>query len=304
MNPRISSAIKTLLSASGFYARRLSSVTFPGLVVLCYHGIRARGGTGQPFEPLQVPVDTFEQQCRVVRKYCDPIGADQLIAALDGGAPLPPRAVLLTFDDGYRSVLERAVPILRRYDIPAIVMVCSDPIARGRPFWYDAVAVSLGESEVDRLKTVPFADWRAAIGGFDAPAGGELFAPLSIADLQALAATDGIEIGGHSLQHPILSNASLDEQHRQVADDKRALEAWIDRPLRFFSYPNGRAGVDYTRATCDIVERCGYRAAFTTESAYATARSDRYELPRFLMLDSITAPALAHRLTFGWANGG
>jgi peptidoglycan/xylan/chitin deacetylase (PgdA/CDA1 family) len=303
MHPSLSSAIKTVLDGSGFYARRLSTSRFPGLAVLCYHGIRA-GAEQLPFEPLHVHVETFERHCQLIRDCCDPISGDDLIAALDSGAPLPPRAVLVTFDDGYHSVLERAVPILSRYRIPAIVLICSDPIARARLFWYDAVVRSQGENEVDRLKAVPFPEWQEALTRFDSAASGEPYAPMSVADIRALAAKDGIEIGGHSLQHPILSNASPDEQQRQIANDKSAIEEWTGRPARFFSYPNGRPRIDYTRGTCDIVERCGYRAAFTTESAYLTASNDAYELPRFVMLDSISGPALAHRFAFGWVKPG
>lgn len=300
MHPRLSGAGKTALHAAGFYARRLPAVRFPGLAVLCYHGLRAKT-TGLPFEPLHVPVEIFEQHCRLIRDSCDPIGASDLLAALAGGPALPPRAVLVTFDDGYRSVLTMARPILERYRIPAVAFVCSDPIARGSLFWYDAVARVRGEAEVERLKTVPFAQWRTCVDTFDArPEDGDPYAPLSIAELRTLAAAPGIEIGGHSSQHPILAQAGADEQRRQVVGDKEVLETWTGRPIRLFSYPNGRPRLDYTDATREIVQRGGYHAAFTTRSAYVSPTENRYEVPRFLMLDSITAPLLAHRFAFGW----
>ena len=301
MHPRASAAIKSAFYRSGLSARRLRSVQFPGLAVLCYHGLRAGASQGTPFEPLHVAVDTFERHCRLIRDSCDPISADVLLASLDGGAPLPPRAVLVTFDDGYRTVLTLAKPVLERYRIPAVVFVCSDPIARGRLLWYDAAARLHGEATVQRLKTVPFAEWQTAVESFDtAPAVDDAYAPLTVDELRRLADTPGIEIGGHTRRHGILSQASPDDQAGQIADDKRAIEEWTGRPARLFSYPNGRPRIDYTLATCDIVERCGYLAAFTTQSAYARASHDRYELPRFLMLDSMTAPTLAHRFTFGW----
>jgi peptidoglycan/xylan/chitin deacetylase (PgdA/CDA1 family) len=301
MHPHLGGVGKAVLHASGFYARRLPSVHFPGPAVLCYHGLRAGAAVGQPFEPLHVPVATFEQHCRLIRESCDPIGAADLLAALSLGAPLPPRAVLVTFDDGYRSVLTLAKPILERYRIPAVVFACSAPIERGSLFWYDAVARARGEGEVQRLKSVPFDDWRTSTEPFDVRvAADDAYAPLSVEDLRSLAATPGIEIGGHTAEHPILARASGDEQTRQVFDDKRALESWTDRPVRLFSYPNGRPQIDYTAATSAIVRRCGYEAAFTTESAYVSASGDRYEVPRFMMLASISAAALAHRFTFGW----
>jgi peptidoglycan/xylan/chitin deacetylase (PgdA/CDA1 family) len=301
MHPRASAAVKAVLYGTGLYARRLRRVRFPGLAVLCYHGLRSGVRQGTPFEPLHVAVETFDSHCRLLRESCHPIGADALLTALDHGAPLPPRAVLVTFDDGYRTVLTLGKPVLERYGIPAVVFVCSDPVSRGRLLWYDAVARARSEAEAERLKTLPFAEWQSAVGAFDTSAAlSDPYAPLSIDELRSLAAAPGIEIGGHTLQHPILSHASAGEQERQIGDDKRAIEEWTGQPARMFSYPNGRPRLDYTAAAREIVARCGYQAAFTTESAYARPSNDKYELPRFLMLDSIDAPTLAHRLTFGW----
>jgi peptidoglycan/xylan/chitin deacetylase (PgdA/CDA1 family) len=98
-----------------------------------------------------------------------------------------------------------------------------------------------------------------------------------------------------------MASADLAEQRRQIGQSKQTIEEWIRRPVRFFSYPNGRPRVDYSLDTVALVRDAGFEAAFTTDSAYVTAESNRFELPRFMMLDSISAPALAHRFAFGWA---
>ena len=92
--------------------------------------------------------------------------------------------------------------MLERYRIPAVVFVCSDPIARGRLLWYDAAARLHGEATVQRLKTVPFAEWQTAVESFDtAPAVDDAYAPLTVDELRRLADTPGIEIGGHTRRH-------------------------------------------------------------------------------------------------------
>src|SRR4029077_20836745 len=99
---------------------------------------------------------------RVVRECCDPITLDDWRQAAAGRTPLPPRPVLITFDDGYRSVARIGAPILAAHQLPAVVFVCSDPILRRRLLWFDAVAARDGETAVGGGKQL-------ATGGRGAP---------------------------------------------------------------------------------------------------------------------------------------
>src|ERR1043166_1814796 len=114
MAPAISEFVKQGLRTVGHYRRALAQTTFPGVAVLCYHGVRADEHVPDvlALRHLHVPVSTFEAHCRVIRECCDPISLDDWRAAANGGRPLPKRPVLITFDDGYRSVLMEATPIL------------------------------------------------------------------------------------------------------------------------------------------------------------------------------------------------
>ena len=154
--------VKQTLWASGHYARRLRGDVFPGVAVLGYHGVRANdwpSGT-MAFEGLHVRAHELEEHCRLLRESCHPIRLQDWQAALNGGPALPERPVLVTFDDGYRTVLTLAGPILQHYAIPAIVFASSDPIEQQRLFWHDAVARTHGEAAVEPLKNVPFEQWQ------------------------------------------------------------------------------------------------------------------------------------------------
>ena len=125
-------AVKQGLLTVGHYRRALAQTTFPGVAVLGYHGVRADDlpAGAMAFENLHVRASTFDAHCRVIRECCDPITLDDWREAAAGAAALPPRPVLITFDDGYRSVLRgsarRSWPPI---DLPAVVFVCTDPIA-------------------------------------------------------------------------------------------------------------------------------------------------------------------------------
>jgi peptidoglycan/xylan/chitin deacetylase (PgdA/CDA1 family) len=302
MNPWLASLAKRSLLGAGHYRRRLRRAAFPGVAVLSYHGVRADDSPpgSIPFEALHVRASELEAHCRLIRDTCHPIDLDHWRAALAAGPPLPARPVLFTFDDGYRSVFTRARPILERYAIPAVVFVCSDPVERQCLLWYDAVARVQGESEVERIKTMPFDQWRSLAAAAARPADGDPSAPLTVAELKTLADVPGIEIGGHTADHPILARAALEEQRQQIVRNKTSLEAWIGRRVGAFAYPNGEPGKDYTADTINIVEENGFDFAFTTRHGFASPAEEPLDRSRLLMLSGISAAELAHRLTYSW----
>jgi peptidoglycan/xylan/chitin deacetylase (PgdA/CDA1 family) len=183
-------------------------------------------------------------------------------AAIAGGPPLPARPVLLTFDDGYRTVFTLARPILERYAIPAVVFVCSEPVEQRRLFWHDAVALVHGDAEVERMKTLPFDKWKRLTDECSQTVNDDdPHAPLSVAEVRALANTPGMEIGSHTAAHPILSRASLEQQYDQIVCNKARLEQWTGRSMTAFAYPNGRPGEDYTAETVGLVRESGCEIA-------------------------------------------
>jgi peptidoglycan/xylan/chitin deacetylase (PgdA/CDA1 family) len=292
-----------VLLKSGHYGRRLQRDAFPGVAVLCYHGIRADDWpTGTTtFEGLHVRSGELAAHCRLIRETCHPISLAQWRRARAGGPPLPSRPVLFTFDDGYRTVFTMARPILERYAIPAVLLICSDPVAQRRLFWYDAMARACGEAEVERAKTLAFDEWQALEEVWSRAVEDEdPNAPLTAAEIRALADTPGIEIGGHTAAHPILARGNPEQQRPQIARNKKCLEDWIGRPVTAFAYPNGRPGHDYTAETIALVKASGFETAFTTHTGFATPREEPLECPRFLMLAGISAAELAHRLCYSW----
>jgi peptidoglycan/xylan/chitin deacetylase (PgdA/CDA1 family) len=297
-------AVKRFLLASGFYSRRLARRRFPGVAVLAYHGVRQDGSAedAMPFPGLHVRRSELAAHCRLISETCHPIGWPELSAALYG-TPLPARPVLVTFDDGYRSLLELALPVLSQFRIPAVVFATTAPIAERRLFWFDALARARGEAAVERAKELPEAEWRQVVAETAADAlPGDPCAPLAVDELKELAGAPGITIGGHTVAHPILSRLDGAAQEEEIAFGRRQLMEWTGGPVEPFAYPNGRPGLDFDAGTAARVATAGFTAAFTTHPGLALAAGNgtRYELPRFLMLAGIPAAELAHRLTFSW----
>jgi len=290
------------LLATGHYHRALSRTTLPGVAVLCYHGVRDdRMATGTiPFQYLHLPLATFEAHCRLIRECCHPISLDDWRAAENGGPPLPKRPVLMTFDDGYRSVLTMAAPILSAYEIPAAVFVCTGPMVSGRLLWFDDVAAREGEGAVEKWKSVEYRTWATGCAEVSGIVSDEPRALMTPAELGALARIDGIEIGGHTMRHPILARASACEQSEEIRQNLSAIQAWTGKTARSFAYPNGRPGVDYTAETSAIVRDSGVDVAFCTRPAFSVPSDPPLERSRFVVLDDLTDAELAHRLAYSW----
>ena len=293
-------AVKQTLFSVGYYHQRLAQFEFPGAAILCYHGIR-HGGERVPFSDLHVSRDSFDSHCRLIADACDPISLEDFRAARAGTRKLPPRPVLVTFDDGYRSVLEHALPSLERYRIPAVVFITTAPVFESRHFWFDALWQRDGEAAVDRAKMLPYAEWRALRDAFStAAAFEEPHRPLTLAELQRLAANPLIEIGGHTMRHPVLALAPVEEQRREIGGCRTQLQEALGKPIESFAYPFGQLAEHYQPETTSIVRESGFDVAFTTHPSFVTDYGHPYEVPRFLMLDSVDDVELAHRLVHSW----
>src|SRR5437773_1426599 len=142
------------------------------LRVLMYHKV-----SPQADNPPCVPPSLFREQMEHLRTWANPVGIDDYLAARRGERPLPPRAVLVTFDDGYRDTLEHAAPILHALRIPAVLFVPTSYIGDRRPLPHDE---GLARTGVDN----PTLDWD------------EVRALLDY----------GFEIGSHGESHQVFSS--------------------------------------------------------------------------------------------------
>lgn len=288
--------VRAALAASGWSATRLRRARWPGVVVVCYHGLRSSTAVSLPFGSLHVTRDQFERHCRIYATLCHPIALAEWRAHRERGRALPPRPVLVTFDDGYRSVAEFALPVLERYGVPAALFLCTGPIATGERFWFDAVAVAQGEEAAMRLKQAPYEQWRDITAGLRQRASlHDPHAPLDAARVRQLAAHPLLEFGTHTVTHPILARAPRAVQRAEIRESIDAITRWTGRDVLAFAYPNGGTG-DFNDETLAELAEAGIRDAFTTQPSLARSRSDRLRLPRLVAVDGWSEDWLLWRL--------
>lgn len=164
--------------------------------------------------------------------------------------------VVITFDDGYKSWVTDAVPILKELELPAIFFVSSGFVGLSK------------EHETDFLQTnLLIPDNNIATGG------------LTCDDLRNIA-EEGFAIGGHTLNHYNLAELRNSTQLRyEIAEDKTRLENIIGKRIQFFAYPFGALHNPEINLT-DVLRDCGYIAAVTTVSGFNRGSTNPYLLHR------------------------
>jgi peptidoglycan/xylan/chitin deacetylase (PgdA/CDA1 family) len=105
---------------------------------------------------------------------------------------------------------------------------------------------------------------------------------LGVEDVLRLTHNGVVDLGAHSVSHPVLSELSPAAQEDEIAGGKASIEALAGRPVCSFAYPFGTPS-DYTRATVGLVRKAGFALACTATPGRVGRRSDALQLPRMLV---------------------
>jgi peptidoglycan/xylan/chitin deacetylase (PgdA/CDA1 family) len=273
------------------------------LTVLAYHGVD---------DPA-----SFRRQLGHLVAVARPVSLEEVVDAVVGRRrPLPPRAVLVTFDDGHRSLLDAGLPLLRERGIPAVAFVVAGLLDTQTPFWWAEVEQLLGRGGrvgthdglppsalVARLKAAPDADRLAAIEQLrrtaSAPAPP---APQLRRDELPLLEAAGVAVENHTWSHPCLPRCDDRKAAAEADDAHHALLEALGRAPRAFAYPNG----DWDQRTERALAAAGYAVAFLFDHRVNPAmprhplrlsrvRVNSHDtLDRFAILLSGLHPALHH----------
>lgn len=224
---------------AGFGVGRLSTVC----PILCYHSVNDT--YDDHADPL--PIRLFAEHVAHLADRYNVVRLADVVAALDGRRALVPRAVVITFDDGYVDNFYNAYPVLRRHAVPATFFVVSGFV----------------DGKVDLIGK---AEWRA----------------MSWAQVAEIARDDLMSIGAHGVTHRKLSKLAPGEVVREMDDSRTRIEQQIGSRPRFFAYPDGQ-GRDISAAAKDLAMSLGFDAAVSTFWRTTHSPSDRFILGRVMI---------------------
>ncbi len=202
--------------------------------------------------PTTVPTAVFDEQMAQLGELgYTPVALEAVRDHYVAGTALPERAVLITFDDGYRDNLENALPVLRRHGYPAVLFVPIGFLDDGRPLPHEESLHVLGV----RNETL---DWD------------------ELAELEA----GGVRIESHGIGHKPLSELEPAEATREIALSKLRLEERLGREVEAYAFVKG-SQADYRPEHASLVQQAGYKLAFTSVSGANGPHTDRFRLRRY-----------------------
>ena len=244
------------------------------LSIVTYHHV-ADHDPSYPYDPevADATPAQFRRRMETLARYGNPIGIDDLIAAI-GGAPLPKNPVMVTFDDGYRSCHDMALPILRAVGLRATFFIATSFITERRLYWWERISLLLGQARrttavityprtleldlkdpqvngklTDLIKDTQDLDLDRfldelgmAIGVDWSPQIETGYADKLIMtwdQIRALARA-GMDVESHGRHHRVLQTLDAGTLESELAGSRRDLEAQLGRPVRAIAYPVGR----------------------------------------------------------------
>lgn len=275
------------------------------LVILHYHRVPEQP---DPMCPELLECRVFAMHMQALAEVFNVLPLSAGLAQLRDGT-LPRRAVAITFDDGYADNYQVALPVLQHYRLPAAFFVAAGFLDGGCMF---------NDLVIEACRVVPAGTWQTGVrdlGSCQVPEGpgrvqvanqliGRLkyLAPderleaarqllraagikppehlmMTSAEVRGLHRA-GMEIGGHTLSHPILARLSSVEAEREINAGRGALESLLGARVALFAYPNGKPGADYLPRDVQLARAAGFDAALSTVWAAATSAVDSFQVPR------------------------
>ncbi len=213
----------------------------PRVRVLTYH----RFGTVVR-DPFCVEPSVFEAQIAYLADRSLAVSLTEFENFLAGKKKLPHGAVLITVDDGFRSLYTTALPILKHYGVPAVAFVSPSLIG----------SCGVGSKEYPDPPE-NFLDW----------------------DQLAVLADSNVAIGSHAWTHRSLARLAPSEVVDEAARSRDALEARLGKQVGSFAYPFGTRA-DFSETTADALKQSGYGCAFTSQHGPVRSGMEPFSLPR------------------------
>jgi peptidoglycan/xylan/chitin deacetylase (PgdA/CDA1 family) len=278
-------------------------------------------------------VSDFRHQMARVRQLFHPISEQDILKCVQEGVPLPPRSVLITFDDGYRNNLTRAIPELERAGVPALFFLTTGHINQNRLLWTHELDERIGSWQPRRLPlpqgaadvpTPASADERQELAKrirneckrlsntqqldylerlreqplrIDEDRLEELYRFLTWNDVREMNRR-GFAIGSHSVNHLIQSSLNSDQLSVELRESKSHIERELSQPCRSIAYPNGGAR-DVSKAVLEAVAEADYQLGFMLQESLNPRVPRRLEIDRVWISGTVSADgfdALLHGL--------
>lgn len=224
-------------------------------------------------------VTDAERNFAYLKRHYNIISLNDYLDAVRNEKRLPPKAVVITFDDGHVSNYA-LLPVIKRMQIPVTIFLCSSIVGTRRHFWFRHSEEM--KPKVEALKKLSNGQRLDALRqyGFEQE--------QEYGDMQALSKEQidemkpWVNFQSHTCFHPILPQCDSTTAEREIKWSKRQLAESLGLTVNALSYPNG----DYSERDIRLAQTAGYDCGVTVDSGYNDINTDLFRLKRFSVNDA------------------
>jgi peptidoglycan/xylan/chitin deacetylase (PgdA/CDA1 family) len=291
-----------------FFRKRI--LNMKEVCVLGLHRVltKAEWSRSNSLDGMVMTDETFERLLEDLQRRFQVVSLETLLREESSDTDKQKPWCVVTFDDGWGDTYTRAYPLLRKFGMPATVFIASGSIEQRGGFWVerlnkawkdsssrDRIESVLGglvnidtqlrnlETIVEWLKRMPMEKRDALLmqllpsegSGDDAGDVDSMMTWKQVIEISR----NGVEIGAHTVSHPLLTYEDATTLERELRASKQTLEQKVGKNVRSFAYPNG----DCDERVRRCVEQVGYECAFTTRPGWYNRRQDCYSIRRILL---------------------
>lgn len=320
-----------LLERSGLGALLRRLPLWRGVVVLGYHRVGDPRATLLDRGVFSATEADFDAQLGILARSFEVIGLDELEAAAERPRG---RALMLTFDDGYRDQAAPAAQLLHARGLPATFFLTTGFLDGSGLSWWDEIAwmvrtsgepglrsdgrfelsdVAFDEPErelavrtlLERFRQLPGEEYGAFLDfvgerlstGRAAGGAGPWMSWDDARTLERL----GHRVGGHSVSHPILARLAGDAQREEVRGCLERLRAELTHPVDSFAYPSGHLG-SFDAGTAELLREHGVRYAFSFRGGWQRpGQVEPYDVCRIGVFADHPTPLVAATVSLPFA---
>jgi peptidoglycan/xylan/chitin deacetylase (PgdA/CDA1 family) len=291
----------------------VASRFFPATAaILAYHSILEEPQLTDHILGVSRGRADFERHLELLARKFDPVTIDDVAQFAKSGRKLPPRAVAVTFDDGFADNYEVALPILNRYGIPASFYIMVESVESGTLPWYCRLRYAFNVAKVPEWKDpgsgrnyrLDVVEQRKAAQSLSWDTGARLTGTAQMAyvgkveqelEIEPVKAPHGFmmtwdqvrglrkaghTIGGHTLWHPNVAQVTPAEARTEIVECKKRLEEKMGEPVEHFSYPHPALSPHWSSQTLQITREAGFKSAALTTHGPVRAGDDPLALKR------------------------
>ena len=226
-----------------------------------------------------ISYETGKQMFAYLDKHYSVISLDTYLSACSNKElQLPPKSIIITFDDGQRRNYD-LLPLFKHYNWRPTIFLCSGIINTNRHYWFTFTTPGISKSNLKKLSNQERLEALKKAGFL---VDKEFAHPQALDKKQIEKMRKQIDFQAHTIMHPCLPTCTNEEAREEIEGCKQMLEHEYDFSIKAFAYPNG----DYTDREIKLLSQSGYQCGLTVDFGFNTKYSDLYQLKRLSVNDT------------------